>query len=60
MDAWLPSECLNGFDPAESSQLAFYAMLRDSELGDQCLTVDAAFPFASDPSLWQTLDMLDV
>jgi hypothetical protein len=35
-------------------------MLRDSELGDHCLTVDAAFPFASDPSLWQTLDLIDV
>lgn len=60
LEAWLPSECLNGFDSAESSQLAFYAMLRDSELGDHCLTVDAAFPFASDPSLWQTLDLLGV
>jgi len=60
LEAWLPSKCLNGFDSAESSQLAFYAMLRDSELGDHCLTVNAAFPFASDPSLWQTLDLLDV
>ena len=59
LEAWLPRECLNGFDPDESSQLAFYAMLRDSELGDHCLTVDTAFPFASDPSLWQTLDLLD-
>ena len=59
LEAWLPRECLNGFDPDESPQLAFYAMLRDSELGDHCLTVDSAFPFASDPSLWQTLDLLD-
>ena len=59
LEAWIPASCLNGFDPAESSQLAFYAMLRDSELGDHCLTVDAAFPFASDPSLWQTLDLID-
>lgn len=59
LEAWLPAECLNGFDSTESSRLAFYAMLRDSELGDHCLTVDAAFPFASDPSLWQTLDLLD-
>lgn len=60
LEAWLPTECLNGFDSTESSQLAFYAMLRDSELRDHCLTVDAAFPFASDPSLWQTLDMQNV
>ena len=58
IEAWLPSECLNGFDPDVSSQLGFYAMLRDSELGDHCLTVDAAFPFASDPSLWQTLNLI--
>lgn len=60
LEAWLPSDCLNGFDPDESTQLAFYAMLRDSELGDHCLTVDTAFPFSNDPSLWQTLDLLDV
>ena len=59
LEAWIPASCLNGFDQAESTQLAFYAMLRDSELGDHCLTVDAAFPFASDPSLWQTLDLID-
>ncbi|NQV23651.1 MAG: hypothetical protein HQ518_04710 [Rhodopirellula sp.] len=59
IEAWLPAECLNGFDATESKQLAFYAMLRDSELGDHCLTVDSAFPFASDPSLWQTLDLQD-
>lgn len=57
LEAWFPASCLNGFDPAESTQLAFYAMLRDSELGDICLTVDSAFPFASDPSLWQMLDL---
>jgi hypothetical protein len=59
LETWIPASCLNGFDPAESSQLAFYAMLRDSEIGDHCLTVAAAFPFASDPSLWQTLDLID-
>lgn len=59
LEAWLPASCLNGFDPGESVQLSFYAMLRDAELGDHCLTVDSAFPFAADPSLWQTLELLD-
>lgn len=58
LEAWLPTECLNGFDPEESPQLGFYAMLKDSELGDHCLTVDSAFPFATDPSLWQTIDLI--
>ena len=57
LEFWLPAETLNGFDPEDSPQLGFYWMLRDSELGDICLTVDAAFPFASDPSLWETLDL---
>jgi len=57
IEAWLPSECLNGFDPDESSQLGFYWLLKDSELGACPMTVDVAFPFASDPSLWQVLDL---
>lgn len=57
IEAWLPAECLNGFDPEESSQLGFYWLLRDSELGDHPMTVGEAFPFASDPSLWQVLDL---
>lgn len=57
IEAWLPAACLNGFDPEESSQLGFYWLLKDSELGDHPMTVGAAFPFASDPSLWQVLDL---
>lgn len=57
LEFWLPAGTLNGFNPEDSPQLGFYWMLRDAELGDVCLTVDAAFPFASDPSLWETLDL---
>ncbi len=58
LEFWLPAETLNGFDPEDSPQLGFYWMLRDAELGDVCLTVDAAFPFSSDPSLWETLELV--
>jgi hypothetical protein len=58
LEFWLPAETLNGFDSDDSPQLGFYWQLRDAELGDVCLTVDAAFPFASDPSLWETLDLI--
>lgn len=57
LEFWLPSETLNGFDPEDSPQLSCYWRLRDSEIGDVCLSVDDSFPFASDPSLWTTLDL---
>lgn len=57
VEAWIPANCLNGFDPEESPQLGFYWMLRDSEIGDRTLTVDTAFPFVGDPSLWQLLEL---
>ena len=57
IEAWLPAECLNGIDPEESPQLGFYWLLRDSELGDHPMTVGDAFPIASDPSLWQVLEL---
>ena len=48
---------LISFDPEDSPQIGFYWMLRDSELGEISLTVDSAFPYISDPSLWETLDL---
>lgn len=57
LDAWLPSTTLNGFDRETSPRLGFYALLKDGELRDVPLTVDAEFPFATDPSLWQTLNL---
>ena len=57
LDAWLPAKVLNGFDVEVCSQLGFYCVLRDSELGEQSLTVGTEFPVATDPSLWQTLDL---
>ena len=63
MEIWLQREQLQGFDPAADreagtpSKLGFFYEIRDSELGDQTLTVDASFPFAYDPSLWSTLEL---
>ena len=64
LEAWLRREQLQGFDPAADreagspTKLGFYYELRDSELGNQPLTVDASFPFAHDPSLWSTLELV--
>ena len=63
LDAWLRREQLQGFDPAADreagtpTKLGFFYEIRDSELGDQTLTVDASFPFSHDPSLWSTLEL---
>ena len=59
IDVWLAAEQLNGFDNETSPRLGFYCALFDSELGNEFLTVDSAFPVASDPSLWHTLDLVD-
>lgn len=58
LEAWLPAAVLHGFDPDSTPRLGFYYHLRDSELGNQYLTVDDEFPFANDPSLWSTLELV--
>ena len=57
LEVWLSAEVLSGYDPAASSRLGFYYAVRDSELGDQFLSVGPEFPFAHDPSLWCTLEL---
>ena len=57
LEAWLPADVLNGFDVEVCSQLGFSCVLRDAELGEHSLTVGTEFPVATDPSLWQTLDL---
>ncbi len=59
LEAWIPSEALVGFDPDTHSSLGFNYVVRDSELGDQTLAVGSEFPCASDPSLWQTIELAD-
>lgn len=57
LEAWFPSDALVGFDPDSHRQLGFYLAVRDSELGEQFLTVGREFPFEYDPSLWQVLEL---
>jgi len=58
VEAWLPAATLTGFDVEVCSQLGFTCLLIDRELGDVALTVGTDFPITSDPSLWQTLDLV--
>lgn len=64
LEAWLRADQLQGFDPKSdretdtATRLGFFFLVRDRELGHQTLTVDDRFPFAFDPSLWSTLELL--
>jgi hypothetical protein len=58
LEAFLPANVLNGFDPEQSRRLGFYYVVRDSELGEQVLSVGSEFPYADDPSLWSVLELL--
>jgi hypothetical protein len=57
VEAFLPAAALNGFDPEQNPRLGFYYAVRDSELGDQVLSVGAEFPYWEDPSLWSVLEL---
>lgn len=59
LQAWLPAEVLTGFDVETCSQLGFSCLLVDRELGLIPFTIGIEFPIANDPSLWQTLDLVD-
>ncbi|MCY2964265.1 MAG: hypothetical protein NT069_11635 [Planctomycetota bacterium] len=58
LEAWFPVEVLTGYSPGEQAKLGFYYHFRDTELGDQFLSMGREFPFDYDPSLWQTLELV--
>lgn len=52
MSGLIPASCLTGYDPIDQSQIGFYYLVNDRELGQQTLTLGDGFPVAEDPSLW--------
>ena len=58
LEAWFPAEVFTGFDPATNNKIGFHYLIHDSQLGDQTLAVGSEFPFESDPSLWQTVELV--
>ena len=58
LEAWFPAAVFIGFDPANSPLLGFHYELRDTEFGEQSLVVGREFPASTDPSLWQTLQLI--
>lgn len=57
LEAWLPAGVLTGYEPEANPALGFFYHVRDAQLGDQYLSVDRDFPFATDPSVWSTLQL---
>lgn len=58
VETFLPAAVLTGFDPEQFPRLGIYYHVRDGELGDQYLGVNADFPISDDPSLWEVLELI--
>ncbi len=54
LEAHVPAECLNGFDPGEHPRIGFYYILEDGDHGQQYLTVGDDLYWNVDPSTWPT------
>jgi hypothetical protein len=58
MSAFIPQAALTGFNPADHPRLGFTYFVFDRELGQQYFSLGFEFPFAADPSLWGTLELV--
>jgi hypothetical protein len=58
VEAFLPAAVLHGFDPGQNPRLGFYYAVRDTELGEQVLSMGSDFPYWEDPSLWAVLELV--
>lgn len=58
IEAFLSANVLYGFDPEQNPRLGIYYAVRDFELGEQTPSVGSDFPFAEDPSLWASLELV--
>ncbi len=59
LSVFLPGNALDGWDPAEHRRMGFNYLVQDKELGSQPLAIGSEFPVSEDPSLWQTLELVD-
>jgi hypothetical protein len=58
LSAFIPAAALTGFNPTDHPRLGFTYFVFDRELGQQFFSLGSEFPFASDPSLWGTLELV--
>ncbi|MDO4557715.1 MAG: hypothetical protein Q4C47_01985 [Planctomycetia bacterium] len=59
LDILIPNSALTGFDPTEHASLGFAAIVTDQELGTAALGPGGTLPLDEDPSLWNTLDLVE-
>ena len=57
LKAHIPAEAMTGWEPNEHPRLGFFYAVTDRELGWQTFSLGPEMPFASDPSLWGTLEL---
>ncbi|MCA9217141.1 MAG: hypothetical protein KDB27_28930 [Planctomycetales bacterium] len=57
LQSFIPADAMTGFEPDEHPRIGFYYAITDRELGWQTFSLGPEFPFASDPSLWGTLEL---
>ena len=55
---FIAGQSLTGWDTDEHRQLGFNYLVNDRELGEQTLAAGTDFPITSDPSLWNTLQLV--
>ncbi len=55
----IPAGAMDGWNAQDHRKLGFHYAVVDRELGVQSLAIGAEFPTSEDPSLWQTLELVD-
>jgi hypothetical protein len=58
LEGFIAAEALTGYSPADQPALSFTYAVIDRELGRQTFSVGPELPFAEDPSLWGTLNLV--
>ncbi len=59
LSAFIPSNCLHGWNTADHRNIGFNYAVVDRELGWQTLAIGPELPIAENPSLWQTLSLVE-
>jgi hypothetical protein len=58
LESFLLAAVLHGFDPEQNPRLGFFYVVKDTERGEQVLSVGPDFPYWEDPSLWSVLELV--
>lgn len=58
IEGFLSVNVLTGYDPEQFPRLGVFYAVRDFEKGEQTPGADSDFPFAEDPSLWASLELV--